>query len=115
MLLFNKYFYSMVFFSSLLLSFGVRSEYMIYGAYYACSEWNKEGGDNPTTSISENMRTLWLAGYMTAINQYSGRENFPDINASIASEYIRSYCKKNPEKYTVDGVIEMINKLKVKK
>lgn len=94
MLLFNKYFYFMVFFSSLLLSFGVRSEYMIYGAYYVCSEWNKEEVNDSTSSISDNMKTLWLAGYMSAINQLSGRENFPNINAGIASEYIRLYCKK---------------------
>ncbi len=85
------------------------STVILYGSYYACQKWNEVfDGKNP---LSEIAPTSWLAGYMTALNEITSRNNFFDINAGIASEYIQKYCKENPKNEVIEGLLEMIKKL----
>lgn len=86
------------------------SKFSVYG-YYRCKSWAESYSDKDVQDF--NVYTGgWLAGFVSAYNYSTGRDNFRGVNISILAEYIAQYCISNPDKDVVDGLNEIKKKLK---
>lgn len=94
------------------------SSITVYGGIYDCKSWMElsEKENNEKEQVIKNTMSMiqssWLAGYMTALNQLTGEDNFPIISLSTTKEFISDFCTKNNSKEIVDGLFLLRKKLK---
>ena len=88
-----------------------------YGSYgkRSCGQWIEDR--KPEHSSMQIMLTGWLAGYMTAANQWiEGKENWlegSDIDSAML--WIDKYCRENPLSDSADAMVALMRELGVRR
>jgi hypothetical protein len=86
--------------------------FYVYGHYNYCKYWTIYSNNSNTQKLDNMTKAVWISGYMSAINFYTGRENFPDISVITVNDYVTNFCLKNPKGKTNTAIVELITKLK---
>ncbi|BCS49798.1 hypothetical protein JUNP479_2528 [Aeromonas jandaei] len=91
------------------MAISAENKFHVYG-YYNCESWSDAYNDKDVQEF-DIYTGSWLAGFVSAYNYSTGRDNFRGVSISILSEYIAQYCISNPDRKVIDGLYEMQNKL----
>ncbi|MGY8619847.1 hypothetical protein [Pantoea agglomerans] len=86
--------------------------FQVFGAHNYCWYWLRSDDDTKSNEIDRVTKVVWISGYISAINFYTGRENFKDISIITVNDYITKFCREHPQGKTSSAIMEMMEKIK---
>lgn len=88
--------------------------FQVFGGHNYCKYWLKSEKENKSSNIDKLAKAAWISGYISAINFYTGYENFKDISIVTVNDYISNFCIKNPQGKKSSAIIDLMAKIKEK-
>ncbi|WP_312354159.1 hypothetical protein [Pantoea vagans] len=85
-----------------------------FGSYNYCWYWLKTEKDSDSSDVDKLTKDVWVSGYISAINFYTGYENFTDISIVTVKDYIINFCREHPQGKTSSAITELMAKIKEK-